>query len=184
MLSGLSIKNCVNNGTIIINPFNLNQLGPNSYDLKLGDEIRSYVLNEYVCEHTSTHYLDSSKKNISNIIDLPSDGIILFPNKLYLAATMEIAGSSHYVPCIEGRSSLARLGLQVHMTAGFGDIGFIGRWTLEMTVVHPVKIYPNMRICQIYFEEISGDYMLYNGKYTNSRSVIDSMSYKDVEFNK
>jgi deoxycytidine triphosphate deaminase len=58
------------------------------------------------------------------------------------------------VPMLEGRSSTGRLGLFIHVTAGFGDIGFAGFWTLEIFCVQPVKIYPDVEICQIYYHDI------------------------------
>ena len=59
---------------------------------------------------------------------------------------------------IEGRSSVGRLGLFVHVTAGFGDVGFCGFWTLEMFAVQPVRVYPGVPICQIFYHEIHGEY--------------------------
>ena len=83
---------------------------------------------------------------------------------------------------IEGRSSIGRLGLFIHVTAGFGDIGFHGYWTLEMYCIHPIKIYPDIEICQIYYHAIKGDYDLYlNGKYQNNNCIQSSMMYKEFE---
>ncbi len=83
---------------------------------------------------------------------------------------------------IEGRSSIGRLGLFVHVTAGFGDVGFAGYWTLEMFCIQPIKIYPNVQICQIYYHDILGDYEPYkDGKYQNNTGIQPSLLYKDFE---
>ena len=82
---------------------------------------------------------------------------------------------------IEGRSSIGRLGLFVHVTAGFGDVGFAGYWTLEMFAVQPVKIYPGVSICQIFYHEISGDVEEYkSGKYQNNSGIQPSLLYREL----
>ncbi|MDU5233464.1 dCTP deaminase domain-containing protein, partial [Negativicoccus succinicivorans] len=86
------------------------------------------------------------------------------------------------VPMLEGRSSVGRLGLFIHVTAGFGDVGFAGYWTLEMFCVQPIKIYPNVEICQIYYHLIEGDYEPYkSGKYQHNEGIQPSLLYKDFE---
>jgi len=184
MLSGKEIAREVDNGRIKINPYTSDRVGPNSYDLRLSRQLKVYRLefNPWGNAQQIQH-LDTKEENATEDWFMPDDGLILVPNQLYLGHTVEIAGSNYYVPCIEGRSSIARLGVQVHMTAGFGDIGFIGQWTLEIQVAHPVKLYPDMRVCQIYFHQIIGDYDLYNGKYKNSKGVIPSRIREDIEFN-
>ena len=83
---------------------------------------------------------------------------------------------------LEGRSSIGRLGLVIHVTAGFGDVGFAGYWTLEMFCVQPIIIYPNVDICQIYFHTISGDHIpFYRGKYQDNTGIQPSMLYKEFE---
>lgn len=173
-LTGLRIQNEREAGRIVINPFNLNHLGPNSYDLSLGSELRVYREDEL---------LDVRKEASTKTYKIdPKNGFILLPNTLYLGHTVEVAGSKSYVPCIEGRSSLARLGILVHLTAGFGDVGFISQWTLEIVVIRPVRIYQNMRICQIYFDTLEGTIdRLYEGKYNNSVGAVASKSFKDKE---
>ena len=85
---------------------------------------------------------------------------------------MEYTETYGYVPKIDGRSTTGRLGIIVHITAGFGDNGFKGKWTLEITVTHPVIVYPGMEIGQLYYETIEGDTsMSYNGKYQNQQGV-------------
>ena len=115
---------------------------------------------------------------------IPDDGYVLRPGILYLGSTVEEAGSDFYVPCIEGRSSIGRLGISTHVAAGFGDIGFKQRWTLELTVVHPIRIYAGVRICQVYFHCVEGRKEVLYGdrpgsKYAHSSGVEPSRSYLD-----
>ena len=101
-------------------------------------------------------------------------------HKLYLGRTLEYTKTDQFVPMLEGRSSVGRLGLFIHVTAGFGDVGFAGYWTLEMFCIHPIVIYPNVEICQIYYHTIQGEYTKYDsGKYQNNTGVQPSMLYKD-----
>lgn len=121
-------------------------------------------------------YLDLHKQNETEDMYIDhDDGIILYPGKLYLGTTIERTHTDFYVPMLNGRSSVGRKGLTIHVTAGFGDIGFDGKWTLEMTVVHPLKIYYGDEICQISFFDIDGDnYYLYNGRYQKQDDVVES----------
>ena len=81
---------------------------------------------------------------------------------------------------LEGRSSIGRLGLFVHITAGFGDVGFKGYWTLEIFCVQPIRVYPNTEICQIFYHSIEGKYKSYEGgKYQANKGIQPSYLYKD-----
>jgi dCTP deaminase len=103
-------------------------------------------------------------------------------NKLYLGRTVEYTKTTNLVPMLEGRSSVGRLGLFVHITAGFGDVGFAGYWTLEMFCIQPVIIYPNIEICQIYYHTIEGEYEPYSsGKYQGNTGIQPSLMYRDSE---
>lgn len=159
-------------GAIKITPFNGNQLNPNSYNLRLGDKMlvynreRSYV-NTKIKEETRLHR------------PAPSGEFYLLPNTLYLAQTMEHTETHKHVPMIEGRSSLGRLGVFIHVTAGFGDIGFCGYWTLEILVTYPTILHVGMEICQIFYHTISGTTEPYNGKYQNNAGVQASQMWKD-----
>jgi dCTP deaminase len=171
ILSGLEIKKQIGTN-IIIEPFNEKQINPNSYNLKLHNELLIYNEN----------LLDMKKPNLTEKIIIPKEGLVLQPNKLYLGRTLEYTKTDKYVPMLEGRSSTGRLGLFIHVTAGFGDIGFAGYWTLEIFCVQPVKIYPNVEICQIYYHTIDGEYDLYkSGKYQNNNGIQPSLMYKDFE---
>lgn len=157
---------------IIITPFDEKRINPNSYNLSLADELLVYEQDE----------LDMKKPNPTKQIVIPEEGLLLEPNRLYLGRTNEFTRTDRYVPMLEGRSSTGRLGLFIHVTAGFGDIGFAGYWTLEIFCVQPVRIYPNVEICQIYYHDIDGEYDLYSsGKYQNNSGIQASLMYKDFE---
>lgn len=157
---------------IFIEPFNQKQLNPNSYNLSLHNQMLVY----------ENDTLDMKKCNATRTITIPEEGLLLQPNKLYLGRTNEYTKTNSYVPMLEGRSSTGRLGLFIHVTAGFGDVGFSGYWTLEIFCIQPIIIYPNVEICQIYFHSIQGDYELYkSGKYQNNTGIQPSLMYKDFE---
>jgi|TARA_R110000822_G_scaffold84954_2_gene199210 dCTP deaminase len=132
-------------GNIVINPLTEANIGTNSVDLTLSNTLVMYT----------DHVLDARKKNASVQIIIPEEGLVLQPNILYLASTVEYTETLRHVPIIQGKSSLGRLGLFVHVTAGFGDVGFKGHWTLELVCVHPIRIYPGMKIAQICYHDIS-----------------------------
>jgi dCTP deaminase len=114
-------------------------------------------------------------------IAIPAEGLVLSPNQLYLGRTRERTETHNLVPMIEGRSSIGRLGLFVHVTAGFGDVGFRGYWTLEMFAVQPIRIYPGVPICQIFYHQIAGEIREYNSdKYQNNRDIQPSLLFKEL----
>jgi dCTP deaminase len=171
ILSGLKIKEEMGK-TIFIEPFSEEQLGPNSYNLKLFNELLIYESN----------ILDMKIPNKYTTIKIPDEGLLLEPNRLYLGRTVEYTKTEKYVPMLEGRSSIGRLGLFIHITAGFGDVGFCGYWTLEIFCIQPIKIYPDVEICQIYYHTIEGEYEKYRSKkYQNNRGIQASLLYKDFE---
>ncbi len=171
ILSGKEIKNKLGK-EIIIDPFNEKQLNPNSYNLRLHNELLIY--DEAI--------LDMKKENKVKKIIIPKDGMVLEPGKLYLGRTIEYTETDKYVPMLEGRSSIGRLGLFIHVTAGFGDVGFRGFWTLEIFCVQPIKIYPGVELCQIYYHSVEGEYDQYcSGKYQNNEGVQPSLLYRDFE---
>lgn len=171
LLSGKEIKKNLWD-KIIIEPFTDAQLNPNSYNLRLANELLTY----------DSDILDMKADNPVKHLVIPESGLLLEPNKLYLGRTIEYTKTDGLVPMLEGRSSIGRLGLFIHITAGFGDVGFAGYWTLEMFCVHPLVIYPGVEICQIYYHTIQGEYDKYqSGKYQNNRGVQPSMLYKDFE---
>lgn len=171
ILSGREIKRRLDSD-IIIDPFNPKQLNPNSYNLRLHNELLVY--NESI--------LDMKKSHTVSKIVIPEEGFVLKAHTLYLARTMEYTKTNNLVPMLEGRSSIGRLGLFIHITAGFGDVGFNGFWTLEMFCVQPIKIYPGIEICQIFYHTIEGDFDRYEkGKYQNNHGIQPSFLFKEFE---
>ncbi len=170
ILSGEEIKAQLGRN-IIIDPFDEKGLNPNSYNLTLHHELLVY----------EDDVLDMRKQHLVRRIVIPEDGLVLEPLRLYLGRTAERTETYGFVPMIEGRSSIGRLGLFVHVTAGFGDVGFQGYWTLEMFAVQPIRIYPGVGICQIFYHEIRGPYRPYaSDKYQNNRDIQPSMLFKEL----
>ena len=145
ILTDTTIKRLIGTGEIGIYPLNKENIGTNSVDLTLSNVLKVY----------KDKVLDSRAKNEVEELFIPEYGLVLEPNKLYLACTNERTYTPNHVPKIEGKSSLGRLGIFVHVTAGFGDVGFNGYWTLELVVVEPVRVYAGDKICQISFLQIS-----------------------------
>lgn len=171
ILSGREIVKEQGKG-IEITPFDKKRVNPNSYNLRLSNELLVY----------DDDVLDMKKENKAHKIIIPKEGLVLEPGKIYLGRTVEHTKTTKFVPMLEGRSSVGRLGIYIHITAGFGDVGFNGYWTLEIHCVQPVKIYPEVEICQIYYHTIDGDYDLYtNGKYSNNTGIQTSQMYKDFK---
>lgn len=155
---------------IFINPFDASKLNPNSYNLTLADELVEYQVG---C-------LDMARDNPWKTVKIPEGGLLLVPNKIYLGRTNEYTETKNLVPMLEGRSSVGRLGLYIHVTAGFGDVGFAGYWTLELHCVQPIIVYPNIDICQIYYHTIEGDFNTYNsGKYQHNTGIQTSQLWKE-----
>lgn len=158
-LTGPAIQEALKVGDVLIQPFSLRHLRGNSYDVTLSKWL--WVYDDPV--------LDCAKEPTGRYIEMPQTGFELEAGRLYLGATRERAGSTKYYPGIDGRSSVGRLGWSVHVTAGFGDVGFQGYWTLELHVTgHNLVVYPGMRVAQVYFETVHGSLpasCLYKGKY-------------------
>jgi dCTP deaminase len=170
ILSGSEIKARLG-GDIGIEPFNEDQLNPNSYNLRLHDELLVY--EEIV--------LDMKRANRYRQIMIPPEGLVLEPNKMYLGRTIEYTQTHNLVPMLEGRSSIGRLGMFVHITAGFGDVGFCGFWTLEMLAVQPVRIYAGVQVCQIFYHTVEGAITQYeSGKYQRNSGIQPSLLYKEL----
>lgn len=158
------IKLMVKNGDVVLDPFIEAHLGPNSYDLRL---------SKYLFVYDAPEGLDMRREPVGRHFEIPEEGFVLRPGTLYLGSTMERAGSTRYVPHLDGRSSGGRLGLSVHVTAGRGDIGFTGHWTLELTVVEPLRVYAGVRVAQIEFDELVGAYGLHSPKLYTGRYAED-----------
>jgi len=169
ILTGTEIKRQVEDGRIQISPFSDKQLNPNSYDFRLGESIKVY----------NNEILDPKIAQEATEIPLTDEGFLLMPDKIYLGYTLEVMGSDFYVPIIRAKSSIARMGLFVHITADLIDIGSHNQWTLQLHAIQPLKLYPLMLIGQVTFWTVSGEIKLYEGKYQGSRGAQPSQMYKD-----
>lgn len=172
ILSGKEIDSRIDDD-IIIKPYDKNKLNPNSYNLSLHDELMVY----------EDVQLDMKKENRCKKLSIPLDGLLLEPGRLYLGRTIEYTETHKLVPMLEGRSSIGRLGMFIHVTAGFGDVGFKGFWTLEIICTQPINVYSGVAVCQIYYHTIEGEYEEYSSsKYQNNDDIQPSLLYRD--FNK
>ncbi len=145
ILSGLGIKRAVNEGEIVITPFNYDQVNPNSYDVRLAPLLKVYT----------NHTLLSTGENPTRDVELGNKPYLLHPGTIYLGSTIEWTDTpAPWVPVLHGKSSRGRLGLCVHATAGFGDVGFKGTWTLELYCIQPVFITAGMKIAQIVYTRL------------------------------
>ena len=169
ILSGKEIKKREGKD-IIIKPYNENQVNPNSYNVTLHDELLVYT----------DRVLDIKNPSKTRTIKIPEYGLILEPGKLYLGRTVEYTETQNLVPILAGRSSIGRLGISIHVTAGFGDVGFCGYWTLELFCIESVIIYPFVKIGQIHYHTIEGEYEGYKGKYQNNNRTQASMLNKEL----
>ena len=171
ILSGREIVREMGSG-IVIDPFDERRVNPNSYNLSLHGELLVY----------RDEVLDMKTPNATEALHIPPEDLTLTPGRLYLGRTAEYTRTEKYIPMLEGRSSTGRLGLCIHVTAGFGDIGFAGYWTLEIFCIQPVRIYAGVEICQIYYHTIAGEYDLYkSGKYQNNRGIQPSLMYREFQ---
>ncbi len=171
ILSGKEIKSKIGR-EIVIEPFDEKRINPNSYNLRLHHELLVY----------EEPVLDMKQENRIGKLVIPGEGLVLEPGRLYLGRTMEYTKTEGYVPMLEGRSSIGRLGLFIHVTAGFGDVGFSGYWTLEIFCIQPIRVYPGVEICQIYYHTIEGEYEKYSsGKYQNNTGVQPSLLYQEFQ---
>ena len=159
---------------LAISPFDPGQLNPNSYNLRLSDKLLVYL-----CQNNER--LDMAKDNPTRELTIPPEGMVLYPGELYLGATIEHTETYNLVPFIEGRSSVARLGLSIHLTAGFGESNFQGTWTLEMTVVYPLRVYAGVELCQIGYSPLVGESTDYEGKYQGQTGPKASQLWKEFE---
>lgn len=147
ILSDKKILDEISKGNIVIEPFRRENLGTNSYDVALGKWLALY----------ENDILDARVHNKIRVFELPDEGYVLMPNRLYLGVTEEYTETRNFVPFLEGKSSVGRLGIDIHATAGKGDAGFCNNWTLEISVKQPVRIYSGMPIGQIIYFEIAGE---------------------------
>lgn len=175
ILSDKRILEEIEKGTIVIEPYDRKYLGSNSYDVHLG---------KYLAVYNDT-ILDAKKHNQVSHFEIPAEGYVLQPGTLYLGVTEEYTETHAHVPFLEGKSSTGRLGIDIHATAGKGDVGFCNTWTLEISCVHPVRIYAGMPVGQLIYFPVDGEVInkynkKENAKYTN-RTIkpVESMMWKN-----
>lgn len=170
ILSDQEIMTEIKGGHIVIEPFRKKSLGSNSYDVHLGKTLAVYTATE----------LDAKKPNPIRMFDIPEEGFLLLPDQFYLGATEEYTETHRHVPFLEGKSSVGRLGIDIHATAGKGDIGFKNFWTLEISVKMPVRVYAGMPIGQIIYFSVQGQvetpYNLKNSAKYNELSPLPKES--------
>lgn len=198
ILSGPEIKRQVGRGRILIEPYDPRQLNPVSYDVRLGETILEVLPNDttdmnQILEPNAERagVIDSKKQQRTARIQLSrqvttrefEEVFELWPGRLYLGHTAERIRTDHYVPTIDGKSSIGRLGVFIHVTAGYGEPGFDGQWTLEIVVTVPTILYPGMRVGQIRFTAIEGEVERYAGNYTGeySKGPVPSRAWRQFE---
>lgn len=174
--TGPLIETLIADKEIEIDPYEPENVSSNSIDLRLHPHLRVYAHGAREIRQMGdgvTHDvyvpppepLDMRKENPTHDLEIPEDGLVMYPGVLYLGRTVERVGAHKMVPWFDGRSSVGRLGIHVHCTAGRGDTGWFGTVTLEMHVVHPVRIYGGERICQATFLTTEGEIRKYKGRY-------------------
>jgi dCTP deaminase len=175
ILTDKEILQNIKEGQIVIEPFDPDCLGTNSYDVHLGKWLATYI----------DHELDAKKHNHIRHFEIPEEGFVIQPGTLYLGVTNEYTETHNCVPFLEGKSSVGRLGIDIHATAGKGDVGFCNTWTLEISCTQPVRIYEGMPIGQLIYFTVLGDIKNYyhaksNAKY-NQRTdkPVESMMWKN-----
>ncbi|MFI6886736.1 dCTP deaminase [Streptosporangium canum] len=169
ILTGPEITAAARDGRLRIDPFDLDQVNPNSYNVRLGSTLLVYT----------DPVIDAGRANPTREQHIPADGYVLQPNELYLGHTQERVGSDVFVPLLFGRSSVGRLGLFVEITAPIGDLGFHGQWTLMLSPIRPLRVYPGMRVGQIMFFVSVGPIDLYHGKYQAAHGPQPSGHWRD-----
>ncbi len=182
ILTGLEIAKQYGLGAITIDPWNPDQLGPNSYNVRLAPELWTYPQmlpppNNIISAGKELGLVRVESKAYQD----GRDWYYLTPGTLYLGRTVEHTETHGFVPMLEGRSSIGRLGLFIHVTAGFGDIGFKGFWTLELSVVQPLWIPAGIEIGQLYYHTVQGDIAEYRGKYQANQGVQGSQLWKELQ---
>src|SRR3989344_1091072 len=164
ILSDKKILGEIKKGIIVIKPFNIENMGGNSYDVHLSKHFAQYI----------DKTLDAKKHNKIKHFEISEKGFVLKPGELYLGATEEYTESHKHVPFLEGKSSTGRLGIDIHATAGKGDVGFCNFWTLEISVKQPVRVYAGMPVGQLIYFEVKGEILTpYHQK--NSAKYLEKM---------
>ncbi len=174
ILTGNKIIDEVNKKRIVIDPFEVDNVDPNSYSFRINDEIIEYDLGE-------NGYIDVRQNINYKKYKIPKEGFVLEPNKFYLGSTFEKMGSNYYAKTLLANLSTSSMGMWIQFSAPLGHVGAIINWTLEIKVAQKVKIYPFMKIGKLAFWDVLGDTNLYKGKYIGSQSVVHSRIIEDFK---
>lgn len=175
ILTDKGILEAIKNGDIVVEPFRKNCLGTNSYDVHLGKKMALY----------KDRTLDARKHNQIEEFEIGEEGILLQPGTLYLGVTEEYTETHKHVPFLEGKSSVGRLGIDIHATAGKGDVGFCNYWTLEISCIQPVRVYAGMPVGQLIYFVVEGEIenpynKKDNAKYNHKAAKpMESMMFKN-----
>ncbi len=175
ILSDKRILEEIEKKTIVIEPYDRAALGSNSYDVHLGPHLALY----------KDEVLDAKAHNTIEHFEIPDEGYVLQPDQFYLGVTLEYTETHAHVPFLEGKSSTGRLGIDIHATAGKGDVGFCGNWTLEISVKKPVRVYKGMPIGQLIYFPVEGEILVpynskKNAKYSGQPNrPVESMMWKN-----
>ncbi len=161
ILTDKSILAEMNAGNIVIEPFQAKCLGTNSYDVHLSKHLAIYT----------DKVLDAKKHNAIQHIEIPEEGFVLQPGTLYLGSTLEYTETHAHVPFLEGKSSIGRLGIDIHATAGKGDVGFCNHWTLEISCMLPVRVYANMPVGQLIYFLVEGEIENFYNKKASAKYI-------------
>jgi dCTP deaminase len=154
IFSDRTIREAIDQGRILIDPFVAAMVQPSSIDLRVGDRFRVFENHRYAFIDPKSPQVDLT----SEVSATTDDPFILHPGEFVLGSTLETVGlGDDIVARLEGKSSLGRIGLLIHSTAGFVDPGFHGHLTLELSNVAnlPIAIYPEMKIGQISFYQLT-----------------------------
>lgn len=175
ILTDQEILHGIESGEIVISPFDISCLGTNSYDVHLSKYLATY----------KDEVLDARKHNEIEHFEIGDEGFILQPGFLYLGSTLEYTETHQTVPFLEGKSSVGRLGIDIHATAGKGDVGFCNHWTLEISCSKAVRVYAGMPIGQLIYFKVSGNINNYYNKKSNAKynertpKPVESMMWKN-----
>jgi dCTP deaminase len=190
ILSDQQILKHLDSGCIKIEPFRRECLGSNSYDVHLGNTLGVYVDDReeiFALGVERPKVLDAKEPPHLAFYHIPETGFVLSPGILYLGVTEEYTETHGCVPWLDGKSSVGRLGIRIHATAGRGDAGFMNHWTLEIDCVQPVRIYKGMPIGQLTYFTTGPIDTPYNNKAFakyNQRSPLPVASAMHLNFDK
>jgi dCTP deaminase len=172
ILTGPAIEAALASGDIAIDPYDPSRLSPNAYDWRLGDTLR-------ICDKP----LDAARPTPFTEATIPTDGLVLHPGVLYLGITHERTGSECYAQLLNGDRTIGALGIWVHVSAPLGHAGHAIRWTLEIRVAKPVRVYPQMTFGKLVFLQTYGaatSYQHHGLKYTRTAGIGTSRLYEEI----